>query len=131
MQMTGTEDIIVPVQAATQLASRIPGAPAGRVCPVPGAVPDPVRPAPPRWPPTQDSSTRSNLASMVAAARCPLGAGAWLVQFPGAGHGFLWEHLEASLAVVDTFLSGPPAPRAPAGAGSGAASRGGAAQGEL
>lgn len=31
-------------------------------------------------------------------------AGAWLAQFPGAGHGFLWQHMDQVAAVVDAFL---------------------------
>lgn len=30
--------------------------------------------------------------------------GAWLAQFPGAGHGFLWEAPDQVAAVMDAFL---------------------------
>lgn len=31
-------------------------------------------------------------------------AGAWLAQFPRAGHGFLWQHMDQVLAVMEAFL---------------------------
>lgn len=30
--------------------------------------------------------------------------GAWLAQFPGAGHGFLWEQPDRVAAAIDAFL---------------------------
>ncbi|KAI7842699.1 hypothetical protein COHA_003630 [Chlorella ohadii] len=98
IQMTGTEDIVVPAKAATKLAGQIPGA--------------------------------------------------WLAQFPGTGHGFIWERMDEVLAVMEAFLQAGSAEGQAAGgaeghaagsaeghaagsSGGGEAGQGGSADGEL
>lgn len=49
-----------------------------------------------------------------------LPAGAWLAQFPNAGHGFLWQHMDQMLAVMEAFLtSGGSSSEAQSGGGGG------------
>ncbi|PSC74984.1 WD repeat-containing 61 [Micractinium conductrix] len=46
--------------------------------------------------------------------------GAWLAQFPNAGHGFLWQHMDQMLAVMEAFLtSGGSSSEAQSGGGGG------------
>lgn len=40
-------------------------------------------------------------AQTQLAGRIP---GAWLVQFPRAGHGFLWQYMDQAMAVMEAFL---------------------------
>lgn len=83
-----------------------------------------------RW---QGRPRGASMACNKSACTPPPCAGAWLVQFPGAGHGFLWEHMQGALAVTHAFLQSaadPPAGGTPGGGGDGGA-RSAAAGGEL
>lgn len=55
--------------------------------------------------------------------------GAWLAQFPGTGHGFLWERMDEALAVVETFLQAGTAHSEAASGSAGSGTGGGAAKG--
>jgi len=139
--MTGTEDIVVPAKAATKLAGQIPGELSAAACTTcqTGASRSSLHT---RMPPPcsgfcSASCTCSTQAKLLPSTRP---AGAWLVQFPGTGHGFIWERMDEVLAVMEAFLqagsaegqaAGSAEGQAAASSGGSGAAQGGPADGEL
>lgn len=56
-------------------------------------------PLPPLLPASAPTASKSSLQFTFGST-----AGAWLVQFPRSGHGFLWQNMDTAVAVVDDFL---------------------------